>query len=173
MFGNKKPRVKSFFKTMLLISIVALGSFAVVAFQPISIPLEVKEAIEILEYPAYGFSLFAGENMTFEITVRNLASVTHFVEFDFQLNDTDYQTSYVTFSNHNYSVPTGTQTVSAWLKIAQTAPPANLMLTIARKTETPTPSSFPTTSTNSSLTLFGGGARWASPEGNQALFINH
>lgn len=178
---TKNPRFKYFFTIVLIVSIGVMGGFTVLAFQPISIPLEVKEAIEILDYPSSGFSLFAGENITFEITVQNLASVTHFVEFDFQLNDTDYQTKYVTFSNYNYSVPTGTQTLSAWVKIAQTAPPANLMLTINRKTDTQSPSSFPTTSSNSSLTLsptnsslllFGGGARWASPEGNKALFIN-
>jgi hypothetical protein len=132
----KNPRFKFFFAIVLIVSLVVIGGFTVSAFQPISIPLEVKEAIEILDYPSYGFSFFAGENITFEITVQNLASVTHFVEFDFQLNDPDYQTKYVTFSNYNYSVPTGTQTLSAWVKVAQTAPPANLMLTISRKTDT-------------------------------------
>lgn len=131
---TKNPHFKYFYTIMLVILLIVVGSFAIFAFQPINIPLEVKEAIEILDYPSSGFSLFAGENITFEITIQNLASVTHFVEFDFQLNDTEYQAKYVRFSNYNYSVPTGTQTLSAWVKIAQTAPPANLMLTTNRKT---------------------------------------
>lgn len=170
----KKLRLRAFLATSLLISIVTLGSFAAYAFQAVSIPLEVKEPIEILDYPS-GFSLYPGETVTFEITVQNLASVTYFVEFDFRLNDTEYQAKYVTFSNHNYSVVPGTQKLSAWLTIAPTAPPANLMVTVSRKTDTPTPSPTPafSTSLTPSLKLLGGGARWASPEGKYALYVNH
>lgn len=165
---------------ILLICIITLGVFAAYALQSITIPLEIKEPLEILDYPE-GFSLYLGETVTFDITVQNHASVTYFAEFDFRLNDTEYQTKYVTFSNHNYSIPPGTQKLSAWLTIASTAPPANLMITINRKTDTPTPSPSPTpsptphfnTSLTPSLRLLGGGARWASPEGKYALYINH
>jgi hypothetical protein len=161
---------------MLLISTVAIGSFAAYALQPMSIPLEVKEPLEILDYPS-GFSLYPGETVTFDITVRNLASVTYCVELDFHLNDTEYQSKYVTFSNTNYSIPPGTQKLSAWLTIALTAPPASLMITVSRKTDTPsaspTPSPKPsTTSLVASQELLGGGARWASRNGTSALYVN-
>jgi hypothetical protein len=177
----KKLRSLRFFIAIILsICIATLGSFAAYALQSITIPLEIKEPLEILEYPS-GFSLYPGETVTFDITVQNHASVTYFAEFDFRLNDTEYQTKYVTFSNHNYSIPPGIQKLSAWLTIASTAPPANLMITINRKTDTPTPSPSPTpsptpifnTSLTPSLKLLGGGARWASPEGKYALYVNH
>lgn len=141
-----------------------------------SIPLEVKEPLEILYYPT-GFSLYPGETVTFEITIRNLASVTYFMEFDFSLNDTEYQSKYVTFSNTNYSIPPGTQKLSAWLTIAPTAPPASLMITVNRKTDmpsaSPTPSPKPSiVSLVASRELLGGGARWASRNGTSALYVN-
>jgi len=173
---TRRPRV--FLAISLLISIAALGSLAACAVSPISIPLEVKEPLEILGYPS-GFSLYPGETATFEITVQNHAPITYFVQFDFRLNDTEYQDRYVTFSNHNYSIAPGTQNLSAWLTIAPNAPPANLMITVSRKTDTPTPSPTPAPtpafniSLSPSLKLLGGGARWASPEGKYALYINH
>jgi hypothetical protein len=160
----------------LLTSTVTLGGFVAYAFQSVSIPLEVKEPLEIREYPS-GFSIYPGETITFDFTVENLASVTYFAEFDFLLNDTDYQTKYVTFSNYNYSTPPGTQKLSAWLTITPTAPPANLIITINKKTNTPTPSPPPTHTSNTSLVpslqLLGGGARWATPNGTTALYVNH
>lgn len=176
--AKKLRSLRIFIAIILSICIATLGSFAAYALQSITIPLEIKEPLEIIEYPS-GFSLYPGETVTFDITVQNHASVTYFAEFDFRLNDTEYQTKYVTFSNHNYSIPPGTQKLSAWLTIASTAPPANLMITVSRKTDTPTPSPTPSptphfnTSLTPSLKLLGGGARWASPEGKYALYINH
>jgi hypothetical protein len=175
----KKPRrLRVFLIISLLISVIALGSFAACALESISIPLEVKEPLEILDYPS-GFSHYSGETANFEITVGNHASVTYFVEFEFLLNDTDYQAKYVTFSDYNYSIVPGTQNLSAWLTIAPTAPPANLVITVNRKTDTSSPSltSSPAPVFDDSLTpslqLLGGGARWASSEGKSALYINH
>jgi hypothetical protein len=176
--AKKLRSLRAFLVITLLLSIVTLGSFAAYALQSISTSLEVKEPIEILDCPS-GFSLYPGETVTFEITVQNLASVTYFTEFEFRLNDTDYQAKYVTFSNHNYSIPPGTQKLSAWLTVAPTAPPANLLITINRKTDmlspSPTPSSTLSfnTSLPPSLKLLGGGARWASPKGKYALYVNH
>ena len=168
-----KPRV---FLIAILISMLSLTGLAVHAFQSVSIPFEVKEPLEILEYPT-GFSVYRGETVTFEFTVQNLASVTYFEEFNFLLNDTDYQANYVTFSNHNYSIPPGVTKLSAWLTISPTAPPANLILTIERKTNPPTPSPSPTPDTDKplepSLQLLRGGARWAAPNGTTALYINY
>jgi hypothetical protein len=175
---RKRRELRVFLIITLLLSTVTVASFAAYALQSASIPLEVKEPLEILDYPS-GLSLYPGENVTFEITVQNLASVTYFVELDFRLNDTEYQARYVTFSNCNYSILPGTQKLTAWLTIASTAPPANLILTIDRKTDTqssspsPTPSPpFPTTSLGPSLTLLGGGARWAARNGTSALYVN-
>ena len=176
--AKKHRSLRTFLAVTLLILIVTLGSFAAYALQSISIPLEVKEPLEILDYPS-GFSLYPGETITFEITVQNRGSVAYFVEFEFRLNDTEYQAKYVAFSNHNYSIPPGTQKLSAWLTIAPTAPAANLLVAIERKTDTPSPSPTPssTPSFNASLTpslqLLGGGARWAAPNGTAALYINH
>ena len=173
----KKPRrLRAFLAILLLISIVALGGFAAFALESLHIPLEVKEPLEILDYPS-SFSLYPGETINFEITIQNHASVTYFFELDFRLNDTDYQAKYVTFSNHNYSITPGTQKLSAWLTISPTAPCANLVVTVNRKEDKPMPSPSPSPSFNTSLTpslqLLGGGARWASPEGKSALYINH
>ncbi len=142
--------------------------------QPVKIPLEVKEPFTILNYPT-NFSLFAGETINFEFTVENLASVTIFQEFEFLLNDTNYQTQYITFSNHNYSIPPGTHKLQAWLTIAPNTQPANFLITINKKINTPTPIPQTTnshTSLNPSLQLLAGGTKWASQEGKTALYIN-
>jgi hypothetical protein len=117
--------------------------------------------------------MYPGENVTFDITVQNLASVTYFVQFDFHLNDTEFQAKYVTFSDNNYTVLPGTQKLTAWLIVAPTAPPTNLMITISVKRDTQSPSTSSSPSLAPSLQLLAGGARWASPEGKSALYINH
>jgi hypothetical protein len=173
----KKRRGLACLIITLLTSTIAVGSFATYALQSMSIPLEVKEPLEIIDYPS-GFSLYPGETVTFEITVKNMASVTYFMEFDLSLNDTEYQTKYVTFSNTNYSVPPGIQKLAAWLTISPEAPPANLMITVNRKTDIPSPSPTPSppndynTSLVPSLQLLSGGARWAAKEGKTALYVN-
>jgi hypothetical protein len=161
---------------ILLIAVLSMGIFAGYALQPVSIPLEVKEPIAILDYPS-SFSLYPGETANFDFTVQNFASVTYSIEFDFLLNDTEYQAKYVAFSDYNYSVSPGTQKLTAWLTIAPTAQPANLTVTINRKTDfesslspTPTPSS--NVSLTSALKLLGGGARWAARNGTRALYVN-
>jgi len=173
----KKPRsLRVFLSISLLISIVALGGFAAFALESLQIPFEVKEPLEILDYPP-SFSLYPGETINFEITIQNHASITYFLELDFHLNDTDYQAKYVTFSDHNYSITPGTEKLSAWLTVSPMAPCVNLVVTVNRKEDTPVPSPPPSLSFNTSLTsslqLLGGGARWASPEGKSALYINH
>ena len=165
-----KPRkLRAFVALFLLVSAMALGSFAA-AFEPITIPLEVKEPLKILNYPS-GFSLYPGENATFEITVENLASITYFIEFDFVLNDTEYQERYVTFSSYNYSITPGVQKLPAWLFIEPAATPSNLTITIHEKTDKPLPSPTPG-SVMPSVQLLGGGARWAARNGTSALYIN-
>jgi hypothetical protein len=176
-------RIRFLWLTLLIVTMVSVGVLASYAWQPVSIPLEVKEPLEIMDYPS-GLSLYPGETVNFDITIRNLASVTYFAELDFRLNDTEYQAKYVTFSNNNYSIPPGTQKLTAWLTISPTAPPANLSITIDRKTDTqpyftPSPSPPPTpysTTTPTNLKnffeLLGGGTKWAAHDGKSALYIN-
>jgi hypothetical protein len=166
---------------LLIVGLVSVGVLAGYAWQPVSIPLEVKEPLEILGYPS-GLSLYPGETVNFDITIRNLASMTYSVEFDFRLNDTEYQAKYVTYSNYNYSISPGTQKLTAWLTIAPTAPPANLSITIDRKTDTqpyftsspsPSPSPHPTSiDLKNVFELLGCGAKWAAHDGKSALYIN-
>jgi hypothetical protein len=164
---------------LLIVTLVPVGVLAGYAWESVNIPVEVKEPLEILDYPS-GFSLYPGENVTFEITIQNQASVSYFVVLDFRLNDTDYQAKYVTFSSYNYSVSPGTQKLTAWLTVAPTAPPANFMLTISSMRDTepdatssasPEPSALSST-LPPSLELLSGGARWAAREGKTALYVN-
>ena len=108
---RSKKRIQVFLLSTLLISIISVGSFAVYAIQPVSIPTEVKEPLEILEYPT-SFSLYPGETKNFNFTVQNSASVNYFQEFEFLVNDTDYK-KYVTFSNYNYSIQPGIHKLNA------------------------------------------------------------
>ena len=174
-----KLRFRVFIFGILLISIISLSGFAVYAMQSTSIPLEIKEPLEIIDYPT-SLSLYAGETTNFEFTTENHASITIFQEFDFTLNDTNYQTQYVTFSNHNYSITPGTNKLQAWLTISPNAPQANFIITINKKTNmpspTPIPTATPTPNTNITLTptleLLAGGASWAAQGGKNVLYIN-
>jgi hypothetical protein len=172
---GKSRKLWAFFAILLLFSVIVLGSFAA-AFESFNIPLEVKEPLEVLDYPS-GFSLYPGENVTFEITIENHAPITYSVEFDFVLNDTDYQEKYVTFSSYNYSIVPGVQKLPASLFIDPEAPPSNLMITVYRKTDnaSPSPSPSPSPTPDSIMPLvqlLGGGARWAGRNGTSALYIN-
>ena len=174
-YKNHKLTISLF--TLFVITIISISGFTVYAMQSANISLEVKEPLKILDYPT-SFSLYSGETVNFEFTMENYASVIYFQEFDFILNDTDYQKKYVTFSNHNYSIPPGTTQLQAWLTISPNAPPANFMITINKKTNTPTPTPAPTTSPTSNITfnptleLLAGGMRWAAQKGNNALYIS-
>ncbi len=177
MSNQTKQKLRILLFTLFTISIISVSGFAVYAMQSVTIPLEVKEPLEIIGYPT-SFSLYSGETTNFEFTVENYASITYFQEFDFTLNDTDYQSRYITFSKHNYSIPPGTTKLSGWLTIAPSAPQENFILTINKKTDPTTPTQ--TTPANNSnninfnptLELLAGGARWAAQEGNDALYIS-
>jgi len=170
---NNKQRLRIFVFSALLISIISISGFAAYAMQPVTIPTEVKEPLEILEYPT-GFSLFPGETINFNFTIENFASVNYFQEFEFLVNDTNYQ-KYVSFSNYNYSIPPGINKLNAWMTIASNAPTANFEITINKKTDTQNPTPTPInidSSLNPTLELLAGGARWVAQEGNKALYIN-
>ncbi len=157
---------------VLLFSGINTGIGASAVGSVSNIPLEVNDPLEILDYPS-GFSLFPGETAEFSLTLQNHASLNYSVRLDCRLNDTLYQTKYVTFSNEIYTINTGNQTITSWLKVSPDAPPANVMITISltkvdeQNSETSSMSGLP-----ASLELLGGGARWAAGNSGSVLFIN-
>lgn len=170
----KRRRYRTCLLAVLLTAIISTGIFAGYAFQAATIPLEVKEPLEILDFPS-SLSLFPGETIAFNITVHNAASVNYTIALELRLNDTDYQAQYVAFSNENYTIIPGTQTLTAWLKISPNAPPANLQISISLNRNpqtTPTPTPTPTSELQPVLELLGAGAKWAARNGTSALYIN-
>jgi len=173
-------KIRLFCLAILLVSTLSVGMIAGYFPQSDSIPLEVKEPLEILSYPM-AFSLFPGETTDFNVTIQNLAPVNYSVTLDFSLNDTAYQTEYVTFSSETYNVTPGEQNLAAWLKVAPEAPAGNFLLTITalrqgqeppKPEPTPTPETPTETSLRPLLELLGSGARWAARNGTSALYIN-
>jgi hypothetical protein len=107
-----------------------IGSvLAYVALPAVNIPLEVKEPIEVVSYPSQ-FSLYPGETVEFNVTVINHASLNYSVILSFRLNDSNYQTRYVTFSSQIYTVISGEQDLGAWLKIVPDAPATNSIVAV-------------------------------------------
>jgi len=163
---------------ILAATLVPVGVLGSSDWLSVNVPVEVKEPLEILDYPS-SFSLYPGENATFEIEIQNKATTSYFVMLNFCLNDTEYQTKYVTFSNYNYSLAPRTQKLTAWLTVAPTAPPANFMLEISLmrdietdKTLSVSPEQSSSSTLSPSMKLLSGGARWAAREGKTALYIN-
>ena len=113
---------------VLLISGIGLSLLAYV-WSSVTIPFEVKEPLEILSYPS-GFSLFPGETVEFNVTVKNHASINYSVMFEYRLNNSDYQTNYVRFSDETFNVGSGVQTLTTWLFVEPNAPPIQASLTI-------------------------------------------
>jgi len=107
------------------ISILAIASVLSTSF---TATLEVKEPLSIVNYPSQ-FSLFPGETANFSITVTDSAPVNYSVVVDYTLNDSEYQTNYVTFSNDVYNVTPGQQDLKAWMIVASDAPPAIVTVT--------------------------------------------
>lgn len=112
---------------VLLIS--GVGASAYYVWQTLTVQLEVKEPLEILSYPSQ-LSLYPGEIREFNVTIRNHASVNYSVLLDFSLDNTTYQSSYVTFSNEIYTVIPGQQNLTSWLTVGLDAPSASLTLMV-------------------------------------------
>lgn len=160
---------------VLLATTSSVGVITGYSWQTTSIPLEIKEPIEILDYPS-AISLFPGEKEALTVTVQNLASVNYSVSLDFSLNDTAYQAAYVTFSNENYTIVPGKQTLDAWLTVAPEAPIGIFLITVsvvreAEQVPANELSPSPVSDSSPSLTLLGAGARWAAGNGSSALVI--
>jgi hypothetical protein len=173
--------IRVFCLLVLAVSITSIGVIAGYVLQSESIPLEVKEPIELIGYPT-AFSLFPGETEEFNVTVQNTASINYSVTLMCSLNDTEYQAKYVIFSSEDYTVNPGTQTLAAWLTVSSDAPAGNFLVSVnlTRRSlsgEQPAPSPSPSSTTEAPLTpcelLLEGGAKWAANNsGGSALFIN-
>ena len=114
---------------VILVSAVGSGALGYYIWTRLTIPLEIKEPIEILDYPPQ-LSLYPGENKSFQISLVNHASVNYSVILDFSLENTTYQDNHVTFSNEIYRVAPGQQNLTAWLMVESNAPPINTSLSV-------------------------------------------
>ena len=176
-FKAKNTRVEALtILAILLASTAVAGSYATLQSQ--TVPLEVKEPLEILA-PNQSFSLYPGETLNFIVTVENHASVSYNASLTFSLNDTNYLSQFVTFSNDIHSVQPGTNNLEAWLNVSSTAPAEELELTINITRDItalpePSPTTPPTnlTDLNPSMTLFAAGAKWAANNGTSVLYID-
>ena len=117
---------------VLLTSTVSTVVLAYYVWKTITIPLEVKEPLGLLQYPSQ-LDLHPGETEEFNVTIQNSASANYLVVLDFHLDNATYQTSYTTFSNQTYAVLPGTQNLTAWIKVAEDAPIISTSITVIFK----------------------------------------
>ena len=94
-----------------------------------TVNVSVEEPLTVTSFPST-IHTHPGQNQTLDLTIENMASVTYTVTLAFTLNDTTYQTQYVTYSNNTYTISQGTNQVTAWMITSQQAPPANVQLTV-------------------------------------------
>jgi len=114
---------------VILISGICSGAVGYYVWTTLNIPFEVKEPIEILQYPSQ-LSLYSGERLDFNVTVLDHASINYSVVLNFTLSNTTYQESYVTFSTDIYTVVPSQQNLTAWVEVDASAPHMNLTLSI-------------------------------------------
>ena len=131
---NKLIKVEKYANLIWLVAILSISGIgsAVLAYYVwprVTIPFEVKEPIEIINYTPE-LSLFPGETKDFNATVQNNSPVTYNMTLDFSLSDLVYQANFVTFSDEIYLVPPGQQDLAAWVKVKSSAPTVNCSLTV-------------------------------------------
>jgi len=114
----------------ILVFLIGTGALGYYLWTKLSIPLEIEEPIEVLDYPSK-LSLYPGENKSFQISIMNHASVNYSVVLDFSLDNVTYQDNYVSFSNTVYAVMPGQQDLEASMTAVSYAPPANVSLVIS------------------------------------------
>lgn len=122
---NKKTWLIALVMSIIFVAGVTAGYY----WGKITIPVEIKEPLEVVGQPTL-IELYAGENKTFDVNITDYATVSYLVTMDFSLNDTTYQTSFVTFSNKSYTVIPGQNTLVAWMEVASDAETAMLLLTV-------------------------------------------
>jgi len=89
----------------------------------------VEEPLSITSFPSM-ISTHPGENETLNIAIENSANIGYSVMLIFTLNDTEYQQTYMSFSNTTYTINPGSNNITAWCMTAKKAPPVELSLTI-------------------------------------------
>lgn len=114
---------------LIVVILISSGVFGYYVWKTLTIPLEVKEPIEVLDYPTE-LSLYPGEMKEFNITILNSASVNYSVILGFQLTNITYQADYVTFSDEIYTVLPGEQNLTCSVSVDSDAPPVTESLTI-------------------------------------------
>ncbi len=93
-----------------------------------TVDVQVEEPLAVTNFPT-SLRTHPGENLTLDITIDNAATVAYTVRLSLALNDTAYQSSYVTFSNNTYTVNPGTNNLTAFMIADKKAPPTNIQIT--------------------------------------------
>jgi hypothetical protein len=142
---------------VFLIIVTCGVAIAVYAWQTITIPIGIKEPIEVLSYPSQ-LSLYPGQTLWFNVTIYNQAPVTYVVALVFHMGNATYQSEYVIFDSENYTVTPGIQNLTTALYVALNATPASdtLSVEIVRSSYPPPPSTEQITYTSYTWTTAGG-----------------
>lgn len=86
-----------------------------------TIIISVDEPLSVTVVPS-SIHFHPSENQTLVITVQNSATANYSMFLTFALNDTDYQQSYVQFSNYTYNIVPGVNDIVAWVFVLGDAP---------------------------------------------------
>jgi hypothetical protein len=123
-----KIRFGRFLVPLWLVAIlIGLGVAAAYYIYTLTIPLEVKEPLEVVSYPNK-LSLYPGQTINFNVVIRNHASINYTVYLDFSLDNATYQNNYVEFSQEMYIVSPGENILKAWVRVEPFASPTNATL---------------------------------------------
>jgi hypothetical protein len=123
-----KIRFGRFLVPLWLVAILTgLGVAAAYYIYTLTIPLEVKEPLELVSYPNK-LSLYPGQTINFDVVIRNHASINYTVYLDFSLDNATYQNNYVEFSQEMYIVSPGENILKAWVRVEPFASPTNATL---------------------------------------------
>lgn len=135
--GAGKHLTYSMLVIVLLVAGIGVGVLANYVWPRVTVPFTVDEPIEILSYTSQ-LNFYPGETKDFNVTVLNHAPVSYNVTLDFQLNASNYQKTYVTFSDEVYLIPPGQHELEAWISVRADAPAidCSLIVEIRRATET-------------------------------------
>ena len=86
-----------------------------------TIIISVDEPLSVTVVPS-SIHFHPGENQSLAITVQNSATANYSMFLTFALNDTNYQRSYVQFSNYTYNIVPGVNDIVAWVLVTGDAP---------------------------------------------------
>lgn len=113
---------------ILIGAILGTAAAATYMWTTRTVDVQIEEPLTVTNFPTT-LRTHPGENLTLDITIENIATVTYTVTLTFTLDDTAYQTSYVTFSNQIYTVNPGTNNLTAWMLTDSSAPSRNVQIT--------------------------------------------